>query len=979
MLNDAVRGALVGRHDEVAALRAWARRAADGIPRVGLVLGELGIGKSRLLAEARTELSAEGFRVAAGGCVDIPGVDQAHLPFGPFLEAMRELPDAVRPSRSPAPRAWLEGERSGAAGPASDRVQDRFDRFFEAVTGVTAVQPLLILVEDLQWADRSSLALLVHLARNLSRERLLVLVSVRMAGDLPESRPGSAAAVLAALDHLRRLPQVEVLELDRLGAPDVRALVEAASPVPRSRSAVDAIVARAEGNALVATELSRHADPEGGNIPSSLSAAVRDRLRDCPAPALLALRAAAVLGRDVDQELLVELIGTATPELAGPAVPATVDAASGTGLLLPQGHGYRFRHGVDRDVVYEHTPLARRRALHAAAAAALEARVRPWELRADSRAEIAEHWVRSGQRATACRSCLDAARAAVRLDAYPEAVTHFEKGLMLWPPPDAGSRAAVLIEAAEAARWANRLSQARGFLADAVDAATTPEERARAWERLAWVRRVEGSHTHDADQALPALGGDQTSAAAAHTLATYAAALVLARHPDTRERAEQAIAAARASGEAEPLASALITLGCVKVHFGDVEAGLGMIREGRDTAKRIGAWEHWWRGQTDYFWALDELGRFQEIASAVPELVERLDGPGARPPGITVTFSNAAWALAQLGNWTEAEALCRRVVSLAHEPYDRHAVLSVLGHVDILRGDFTRARETVEQCAAFLGVTSFPHTVAETRWLQAELAAGQADLATARTWIDEALAPWRQLDLRTIIRIISTALRIEADLGRAPGHWAPARVTFLGRAAERALHAPIPMQRGTTIDALQCQAEWIRLIDHESDGSDERYAWEAHLDVATGQHLLYCEAYGRLRLAECHLRRGKRDVAAKDLAAAYDIAARLGAGPLIHTLRATARRARLPLPEHVPDRGQDSTSAVGAAGLTRREIDVLRLLLDGRTNRQIARALTISERTVAVHVSHVITKLGVRNRSEAAAAAHRLRLLDPAD
>jgi DNA-binding CsgD family transcriptional regulator len=162
----------------------------------------------------------------------------------------------------------------------------------------------------------------------------------------------------------------------------------------------------------------------------------------------------------------------------------------------------------------------------------------------------------------------------------------------------------------------------------------------------------------------------------------------------------------------------------------------------------------------------------------------------------------------------------------------------------------------------------------------------------------------------------------------------------------------------------RAEAEWSRV-----EGRNDPDSWSAAAD-AFGYGYLYEEARCRWRLAEARLLEGDRDQAAVQARAAHEIAERLGAAPLLAALEALGRRARLDLGVRPPPQPD------GAAGLTPRELEVLRLVAAGRSNGQIAEALFISRKTASVHVSNILAKLGVHTRTEAAAAAHRLGLDD---
>jgi DNA-binding NarL/FixJ family response regulator len=167
------------------------------------------------------------------------------------------------------------------------------------------------------------------------------------------------------------------------------------------------------------------------------------------------------------------------------------------------------------------------------------------------------------------------------------------------------------------------------------------------------------------------------------------------------------------------------------------------------------------------------------------------------------------------------------------------------------------------------------------------------------------------------------------------------------------------------------ERQWI-------DGSTDAGAWDA---VAAARESLkepYERARALVRAAEALIRTGDRGGATHRLRTAAEIADRLGAVPLRHQIDQLAARGRLTLLEAVPA-DEDQPSVAAQLGLTPRELEVLRLVAAGRSNRQIAEELFISAKTASVHVSNILGKLGVSARGEAAAVAHKLRLFQPED
>ncbi len=990
--------AFIGREAELAAVLGQAHAAAKGRPRLVLVTGDAGVGKSRLVAEATTRLAAAGFRAAVGGCVDIPGLAAAQVPFGPFAEAMRRLGD-------PAGLTWVRPRpASTTPDPARSDADPGFDRladFLGTLETLTEQAALVLVLEDLHWADRSSLALLVFLARNLVSERLLVVGTARESAGRVDGE-----TLPAIFDHLQRLPGVQRLSLPPLGDAEIRALI--ADPRPASASAGDprpapagdtaaavdlalaAVVARAEGNPLVAWELATHvADHAGAPLPRSLTAAVTERLRRAPPEVRAALAAAAVLGTTSDHGLLETVLAALLPESSSAERSTAVHAATGTGLLWPVGDGYRFRHGLDREVIYHELLPGDRRLLHEAAATALAATSSALTPDPGLAAEVAGHWWRSGKHAEARRSALTAARTARAVSAFPEALAQYEHVLSVTTSTltqqDPGAQASLITEVAEVARLAGELDRGLTLLASAAELSVTPDQRAHVWERLGGFRREAGDDEGSVaayERALAEISTFPESPAAARVRAAHARSLTMAGHfAAARDQAREALAVAERAGEPVALASALVTLGTLVAREGNESEGLALLAKGRDIAVEHGAQEERWRYVANVVYVLQNRGRTSEAVELARRELREFGERQSLPPLAHAALCNATDALFDLGQWDEARDLLQN--GLRRRPAPRYAfqMLACRAKIELLRGDAAVAAATIDRVVS-LGVTMRePDERATVARLLAEQALAAGEVASARGHVDTALA--RLLgseEFETKIDVLAVALRIEADAGTMPGLSLPARclelTLLLHDTAARVAHHP-----DARLEASLAAAEARRIPGEVAGGSGPLTATAAWQEVAQQAQLLrrpYLYAYAHLRLGEAALTQRRRQKAAATLRIALENARRLGASPLAELVLATATRAQLDLDgsskrtvaaKRVPERA-------AALGLTPREVEVLSHLVEGATNRQISRTLSMSEKTASVHVSRILTKLGARNRGEAAAMTHRLRLLE---
>src|SRR5512132_839115 len=253
--------AFVGRVEELQVLEAARGRAADAEPAVVLVGGEAGVGKTRLLTELAARWAAEGMRVLSGGCVPVAA---GALPYAPIVEALRRLPDELG---ADAVRE-LAGLRPGLGTPPGGLPgQAAQTRLFELLLGLLGrlgeQAAVSLAVEDLHWADRSTRDLLIFLARNLRRERLLLVVTYRS----DEPGTGWLRSYLAELDRGGRARRLELSRLDRAGtAAPLVGILGAAPPA----ELVEAVFARSEGNPFFTEELLAAVRAGSSTLPATL-------------------------------------------------------------------------------------------------------------------------------------------------------------------------------------------------------------------------------------------------------------------------------------------------------------------------------------------------------------------------------------------------------------------------------------------------------------------------------------------------------------------------------------------------------------------------------------------------------------------------------------------------------------------------------------------------------------------------------------
>ncbi|MFC7310395.1 ATP-binding protein, partial [Streptomyces monticola] len=423
----------VGRTGELAALNEALSRAAAGEPQALLLGGEAGVGKTRLIEEFSAAACRAGAVVVLGGCVE---VGAEGLPFAPFSTALRslrrQLPDDVAAAAAgqeeELARLLPELAEAGQGPARAERHdEDGMTRLFELTARllerITADRTLVVVIEDLHWADASTRQLLAYLFRTLRRGRLVVIASYR-ADDIHRRHP--LRPLLAELDRLRT---VRRLELPRFTRAEVRRQVTGMLASEPDESLVDVVFERSDGNAFFVEELVCARDEDqGSGLPDTLRDLLLVRVEALPDDAQKVARIVAEGGSTVEYDLLAEVSRLAEDDLI-----EALRVAVGAHLLLAsaEGDGYRFRHSLVREAVSDDLLPGERSRLNRRYAEALEAD--PTLVRADERAtRLASYWYAAHDAAKALPAVLRASVEARRRHAYAEQLRLLERAMELW-------------------------------------------------------------------------------------------------------------------------------------------------------------------------------------------------------------------------------------------------------------------------------------------------------------------------------------------------------------------------------------------------------------------------------------------------------------------------------------------------------------------------------------------------------------------
>ncbi|WP_327589473.1 AAA family ATPase [Nonomuraea sp. NBC_00507] len=850
----------VGREAELRRLAA----AQAGTPAAVLVVGEAGIGKSRLVREFVSGIDA---LVAEGGAD--PG-GAAYAPFVPVLRRLvREHGVGLVPGggRGGLARLLPElGEATELPGLGRARL---FEEVLLLVERAAERRPVVLVLEDLHWADQASRDLLVFLLRNLMRPGVLVI--------------GTSREPL-------RLPAAEVIRVPPLGREEVARMlscdgegVELGSRVAAGRARwsvaeLDSIVARSEGNPLFVEALADAG--AGAPTPASLRElllAGADRLGPL---SLDVLRIAAVAGRRTPHEVLAAVAGL--DELA---LDEALRPIVGARLLLVDGDGYAFRHALIRDAVYDDLLPGERRRLHARCAEA-------WpELAAD-------HWYAAGDR----RRAFDAAWQAGR----------WERVLELWDDAHTRGRdhAWVLEQAARDALCVGDAERAEELATRALEEVDDPLRAAHLLELRVAVRDLLGEGgLGDLREAV------RLAPRQARLIGSLATVLAWnGQDTEARAHAEEALTL----GDAR----AMVTLAALTALDGDLAAASSLYAEFRSAAPDDDSLLMSYASEADVLEAAGEHVRAESVAREGMSRARRLGM--ARTRGAHLA-ANLAEPLVSLGRWQEAREVIRAALALDPAPIHRAWILMVLGTVAVWEGALAEADGVVRLARPLMrGRSRGYDSCLEPDLLECRLAVAQADPERAARVVDHVLT---EHDLRQSRRYAWPLLVLAARAGRV--REAPAGIATTGPVQE-AYRATFEAERGGSwAAAVAC---W-------------RTVGQPH---ALGQALV--------RAAEQD-RAGAREL----LREAAAIAASLGAEPLRREVEAAAATLRVDL--------------TGDLHLSARELEVLGLVAQGLSNRQIAERLFISARTSGVHVSNILAKLGATSRVEAAALARRAGLI----
>jgi DNA-binding CsgD family transcriptional regulator/tetratricopeptide (TPR) repeat protein len=992
---------LQGRDREVADIERLLGAAADDAAPDGLsaVLlgGDAGVGKTRVLVELADRMRGRGGRVLTGHCLDL--ADQL-LPYLPFSELLGRLadedPDLARGAaeRYPALTALAPTRRlmpgptppDSHGEPTPHREGERVARaeVFEAVQGlletVAESGQVLVVVEDLHWADQSTRDLLGYLLARPMRGRVALVGSYRT-DDLHRRHP-----LRSTLAGWTRLPSVSRVDLSPLPDPDVGALVRRLLPATTPEREVASIVARAEGNAFFAEELvGAHRSARAGrapgpsvpaDVPANLVDLMLDRIDRLDEDARSVVRAAACAGRRVHHDLLASVV-----ELADSALDPALRAAIEGNVLVPAGHdSYAFRHALLAETVYDDLLPGERVRLHGRYVAALTSGAVP-----GTAAELATHARGAHDLATAVHAGLQAGAEAMQIGGPDDAATHFlgvleqlsGRGVEVQDV----DRAGVLEQTVDALIASGHPARARQVAQDqlaGVPAGVEATDRARMLLSLAEASLLSEIHDQPVEATSEALAlvGEEPGTLRTRALSLHAQALLNGGHDEEAARyAGEALAMAGRFARMDVAAEAATTLASVDSRSGDVETALRALSEVVETARERGDLDREMRGLYITAHIHLERGRLEVAQEHFSQAAEaaRLAGRPWAPYGFDARYHHASTAYLR-GDWDEAlrvadltgqsppgdpEALLRGVVLLVAAGRGEHdalryeqplravwpreplvALTSGSAALDLHgdRGDVDAMWSVHDELVSTLSRVWTPAFQARVR-LSALVLGQLASAATGRPTAERTALTERAEELMAAVEVVGRRVRDR------PRGWGPEGTAWSLRA--RAEHLRLQWTAGVSPPPLE----------------DLLGAWTQTVTAFGQLGHAFERARSQARLAAVLQAAGETAPAREQAQAARETARRLGARPLLAELDRGGPRPASPAPRRP------------GGELTAREREILALVAEGRSNGEIGKVLFISTKTVSVHVSNILSKLGAAGRTEAAAIARRQDLL----
>ncbi len=983
-----------GRETELTMLAGAFEQAASAVSTTVVLGGEAGAGKSRLVSEFTDRVSKatgpEGVLILTGSCLEM---SLAGLPYAPFTAALRQLTrergtadvTALLPSQAAGDLARLLPDfGEPTADPDASTARARlFEQLLTLFDRLAQRAPLILVVEDVHWADRSTRDLLSFLVRNLRLARVLIVATFR-SDELHRTHP-----LRPMLAELSRVRGVSRLDLPRLQRAEVAAQLGGILGQPPEPTVADAAYSRTDGIPLYVEAIVNSDGTVNNCVPESLRDLLLQSVNRLPEDTQQVLRVASAASGRIGHALLAAVTGFAEQPLY-----ATLRSAVASNVLVSRGNGYEFRHSLIREAVHDDLLPGEHADMHRAFAAALE---RDPALAPDCRPslQLALHWRRAHEYERALLAAWRAAGDAEDAFAYAEQLQVLEEVLGLWERvPDAPQQvgtdhAGILERAASAAYLAGepergtKLARAALRELEEADAAERVAERVAMLHHLcALLLKQRGKPGHIEELRVALRVAPAAGRARAQILSSLSQALQLeSRGDETQRFAEEALSIAQEIGDELTETDSMITLAVIVGQSG--RNPMRALQTALEKAERIGAESLVMRCLVNMSDALEARGEHERSARVAADGFARSKENGRVRIEGTFIASNRAESLISLGHWDEAARTLTEALDLDPPWSLRSYLLLQRGMIAVARGERDTAEQTVTELRARLSddgeymqlMLPLARLAVESQLAAGDAAGAVSAAARASARLDRHLANTRYTWplLAAGMRACAEARSSGSPQRRPDDSFQVAELTDSLRLYAKRINCFGPVEEA-------CRALFTAEASR-ADGAPDRADWHAVVSAweAVGQP--YPLAYALLRAAEAASLAGAGTAAVEQLRRAADLSRKLGTQPLLADIGLLARRARITLVDDGGDVGHGSNGMgwgkpAARHGLTPRELEVLGLVAEGRSNREIAAELFISAKTASVHVSNILGKLGVASRGEAAAAANRLRLLD---
>jgi DNA-binding CsgD family transcriptional regulator len=965
----AVRGDFVGRQEERDLLEAALEEACAGTGRVVLLAGEPGIGKTRVAQELAADAERKGVRVLWGMSLE----GEAAPPYWPWVEALRgsDAASAEVVSFLTDPEHKPAGFSIFADSPRSVRFA-QFDAVASFLAATSREKPLVVILDDLHCADEPSLQLLAFVARRLERSRVLILGAYRDT-DLRRGHP--LQGVLAELGREQAFRRVT---LRGLSQQEIELFMQLAAGGPVEDRLLRAVYRQTEGNPLFMKELVRLLDREGVlkdprslasrglQVPEGVKEMIGMRMNRLSEPTNRVLALASIIGMVFSQEELTRL----ADDVKDLDVPSALEEALQEGILVDarDAGSYQFHHALVREVLYDELTSIRRSRLHLKFAQDLE------RVHGDNTSpfvsRLAEHYraaTQAGAAAKAAQYARLAGRSAMDMLAFEDAVRHFRNALESLPlteRPEPRERLEILQSLAEAQMNAHDPvagsktlqlvfdTASREGMHDLCSRAALLAENAVFWSGIPNPRVIPML-----EQALAGLG-DEVSTQRARLLASAARSMLQGqRLKEADGQSREAVEVAREAADPATLAFALHVRLIVTWGPTTADQRLACASEMLEMAKLTGDSQqasnahgylhtiHLERGEREHYeWHLHESaqisahsmhpfmawatrlfltclslleGRYDEALGRAQNALEL--GRRTSINSVDGAYSLQMFSIARdRGQLATLRPVLERFLKESSSPPWEPGLALLYAEL----GMAAQARESLERVAS-TGFSAVPrdHAWAGAMAYLAEVCAFLQDEERAAQ-IHELLLPYAHCAIIAggVIVCLGSGSRFLGLLSSVRRRWAEAESHF-----EEAL--AFNEKLGARSALVRTRQDFVMMLLQRRRGED--------VDRASGM----------------------ADLALKD-------ARQMGMGALVTQLEALVQAA-------AAHHGKRSDYP---DGLTARELEVLRLIAEGATNRGIASELFISEKTVHNHVSNVLAKTGCANRTEAASYALKKHL-----